>query len=38
MWDIKVKATSEQSRKTNKQKLIDADSSMVVIRRKGLGR
>ena len=32
MWDIKLKATNEQ---TNKQKLTDTDDSMVVARGKG---
>ena len=36
--NTKLKATSEQIRKTNKQKLIDTDNSMVVTRRKGKGR
>ena len=37
MWDMKVKATSEQN-PTNKQKLIDTDNSMVVTRGKEGGR
>ena len=32
MWDIKLKATE----KTNKQKLIDTDNSLVVTRGKGV--
>ena len=36
MWDIKLKATNEQTRKTNEQKLMETDIiSMVVARRKG---
>ena len=34
MWDIKLKATNEQTRKTNKQKYIDTDNRMVITRRK----
>ena len=38
MWDIKLKATDEQMRKTNKQKLIDiSDDGMLVTRGKGRG-
>ena len=37
MWDVKLKATSEQTRHTNEQKLIDTDNSMVVARGKGCG-
>ena len=32
MWDIKLKATGEQSRKTNLKKLIDTDNSVEVTR------
>ena len=35
MWDIKLKATNEQTRKTSTQKLIHTDSSIVVTRGKG---
>ena len=34
MWDMKPKATNEQTRKTNKQNFIDMDNSMVVTRGK----
>ena len=34
MWDIKLKATNEQTRKTNKQKHIDTDNSMAVTKGK----
>ena len=34
MWNIKLKAPSEQTRKTNKQKLIDTDKSVTVTRGK----
>ena len=37
MWDIKPKVTNEQTRKINKQKLIDTDKSMVVTRGMGWG-
>ena len=36
MWDIKLKATKEQTRKINTQKLIDMDDT-VAIRGKGVG-
>lgn len=32
MYDIKLKATNEYTRNTNKQKLINIDNSMVVTR------
>ena len=35
MWDVKLKAANEQTRWTNKQKLIDTDNSMMVTRGKG---
>ena len=35
MWDIKLKVTNEQTRKTNKQELIDTDNSMVITIGKG---
>ena len=38
MWDIKLKATNKQIRKTNKQKVIDTDHTMVVTEGKGDGR
>ena len=34
MWDIELKATHEQTRKTNNPKLTDTDDFMVVTRRK----
>ena len=37
MWYITVKATNEQMRKTNKQKLVDTDNSMVVVTRRKEG-
>ena len=37
MWDINLKATNEQTRERNKQKLTDTDNSMVVTRGKGRG-
>ena len=37
MWDIKLKATSEQTRETNKQKLISINNSMMGTRGKGVG-
>ena len=37
MKDTKLKATNEQTRKTNKQKLIPIDNSTVVTRGKGGG-
>ena len=36
MWDIKPKATNEQTAQTNKQKLTDTDNRTVVTRRKGV--
>ena len=37
MWDIKLKATNEQTRKTNKYKLIETGNCFVVTREKGMG-
>ena len=34
MWDIKLKATNEQTRKTNIQKLINTDKYMMITRGK----
>ena len=35
MWDIKPKAINEHTRKINKQKCLDPESSKVVTRGKG---
>ena len=35
MWDIKLKATNEQARQADKQKLIDTDNTRVIT--KGFG-
>lgn len=32
MWDIKLKVTNKQRRKTNKQNFTDTNNSMVVTR------
>ena len=37
MWYIKLKATNEQTRKTNEQKLTDTDNHVVGTRGKGVG-
>ena len=37
LWNIKLKATNEQTRQTNKQKCVDADHRAVGIRGRGTG-